>query len=109
MPGGGGEAVGTLNGNVLTWTVPEQNADLISAGVLINNINTFGLHLPLNIGNPPRPDQGFLSRGRASFSSPVPFKTGTTFFSKMWTTVKPLIIVFMTAPAVKWMRVISIF
>jgi hypothetical protein len=60
--------------------VPEQNADLISAGVLINNINTFGLHLPLNIGNPPRPDQGFLSRGRASFSSPVPFKTGTTFF-----------------------------
>ncbi|MGF6214453.1 IPTL-CTERM sorting domain-containing protein [Comamonas sp. 4034] len=72
-----------MDGREITWTVPEQDAALITAGVFTSNYNTFGTNLPTGIFGPnptPRPGQGFLNRGNAQFSSPTPFPPGTTLF-----------------------------
>ncbi|WP_312835898.1 IPTL-CTERM sorting domain-containing protein [Comamonas sp.] len=83
LPTGGGQNVGTLDGRPITWTVPEQDAARITAGVFTSNYNTFGTNLPAGIfgANPtPRPGQGFLNRGNGQFSSATPLPPGTTLF-----------------------------
>lgn len=83
LPAGGGQNVGTLAGNPLTWTVPEQDTAKITAGVFTTNRNTFGTNLPAGLfgsAPTPNPGQGFLNRGIGQFSTTKPFAPGTTFF-----------------------------
>ncbi|UBB17756.1 IPTL-CTERM sorting domain-containing protein [Comamonas odontotermitis] len=83
LPAGGGQNVGTLAGNPLTWTVPEQDAAKITAGVFTTNRNVFGTNLPPGLfgaAPTPNPGQGFLNRGIGQFSTTKPFAPGTTFF-----------------------------
>ena len=83
LPSGGGQNIGTLAGNSLTWTVPEQDATKITAGVFTTNRNIFGTNLPAGLfgsASTPAPGQGFLNRGTGQFSSPRAFAPGTTFF-----------------------------
>lgn len=83
LPSGGGQNSGTLDGRAISWTVPEQDAARITAGVFTSNYNTFGTNLPAGIFGPnptPRPGQGFLNRGNGQFSSATPFPLGTTLF-----------------------------